>query len=231
VAGARVSVEHVARAYGQALVLDDVSFAVEPGELVALTGPSGSGKTTLLQLIGSLDRPTKGRITVDDVSVGEISHPAEFRRSTVGFVFQLHYLLPALSAHDNVELPMLAAHVPRRERAGRALELLEEVGLGDRAGSRPADLSGGERQRVAIARALAGHPRLILADEPTGSLDSVASGKVWQLLSDVRESRGTTVIIASHDLTLDEHADRSLRLLDGRMVPSVDEPLAREGIA
>lgn len=230
-AGARVSVEHVARAYGQALVLDDVSFAVEPGELVALTGPSGSGKTTLLQLIGSLDRPTKGRITVDEVSVGEISHPAEFRRSTVGFVFQLHYLLPALSAHENVELPMLAAHVPRRERARRALELLEEVGLRDRASSRPADLSGGERQRVAIARALANYPRLILADEPTGSLDSVASGKVWQLLSDVRESRGTTVIIASHDLTLDEHADRSLRLLDGRMVPPVDEPLAREGIA
>ena len=116
-AGARVLVEGVSRAYGPAVVLDNVSFTVEPGELVALTGPSGSGKTTLLQLIGSLDRPTSGRILVDDISVGELSHPAEFRRATVGFVFQLHYLLPALSAQANVELPMLAARLPRRQRA------------------------------------------------------------------------------------------------------------------
>jgi putative ABC transport system ATP-binding protein len=212
-------------------VLDDVSFAVEPGELVALTGPSGSGKTTLLQLIGSLDRPTNGRILVDDISVGELSHPAEFRRATVGFVFQLHYLLPALSAHENVELPMVAGRVPRRERAERALELLDEVGLADRARALPADLSGGERQRVAIARALAGRPRLILADEPTGSLDTVASGKIWELLSDLRRRRGTTVIVASHDLTLAEHTDRSLRLLDGRMVPPAEGQLAPEGVA
>jgi putative ABC transport system ATP-binding protein len=231
VPGARVLAEHVSRAYGRALVLDDVSFAVEPGELVALTGPSGSGKTTLLQLIGSLDRPTNGRILVDDISVGELSHPAEFRRATVGFVFQLHYLLPALSAHENVELPMVAGRVPRRERAERALELLDEVGLADRARALPADLSGGERQRVAIARALAGRPRLILADEPTGSLDTVASGKIWELLSDLRRRRGTTVIVASHDLTLAEHTDRSLRLLDGRMVPPAEGQLAPEGVA
>lgn len=229
--GARVLAEHVSRAYGRALVLDDVSFAVEPGQLVALTGPSGSGKTTLLQLIGSLDRPTNGRIMVDDISVGELSHPAEFRRATVGFVFQLHYLLPALSAHENVELPLVAARVPRRERAERALELLDEVGLAGRARARAADLSGGERQRVAIARALAGRPRLILADEPTGSLDTVASGKIWELLSDLRTRRGTTVIVASHDLTLEEHTDRSLRLLDGRMVPPAEGQLTPEGVA
>jgi putative ABC transport system ATP-binding protein len=229
-AGARVAAEHVSRAYGRALVLDDVSFVVEPGELVALTGPSGSGKTTLLQLLGSLDRPTKGRIQVDEISVGELSHPAEFRRSTVGFVFQLHYLLPALSAQENVELPLVAARVSRRERAERAVELLEEVGLADRARARPADLSGGERQRVAIARALAGRPRLILADEPTGSLDSVASRKVWELLRDVSSSRGTTVIIASHDATLAEHSDRALRLADGHLIPPVEERLAREGV-
>jgi putative ABC transport system ATP-binding protein len=231
VRGARVLAEHVSRAYGRALVLDDVSFAVEPGQLVALTGPSGSGKTTLLQLIGSLDRPTNGRILVDDVSVGELSHPAEFRRATVGFVFQLHYLLPALSAHENVELPLVAARVPRRERAERALELLDEVGLAGRARARAADLSGGERQRVAIARALAGRPRLILADEPTGSLDTVASGKIWELLSDLRTRRGTTVIVASHDLTLEEHTDRSLRLLDGRVVPPAEGQLTPEGVA
>ena len=230
-AGASVLVEHVSRAYGPALVLDDVSFAVEPGELVALTGPSGSGKTTLLQLIGSLDRPTSGRILVDDVSVGELSHPAGFRRSTVGFVFQLHHLLPDLSAQQNVELPMLAARVSRRERAERTLELLDEVGLADRARDRPADLSGGERQRVAIARALGGFPRLILADEPTGSLDTVASRRIWELLADLRARRGTTVIVASHDATLAEHADRPLRLIDGRMVPPVEEQLAPEGVA
>ncbi len=224
-------VEHVSRAYGRAVVLDDVSFVVEPGELVALTGASGSGKTTLLQLIGSLDCPTSGSIRVDDVSVQELSRPAQFRRDTVGFVFQLHHLLPALSAQQNVELPMVAAHVPRRERADRAIELLREVGLADRARDQPADLSGGERQRVAIARALVGQPPLILADEPTGSLDSVASRKVWELLGDVRSRRGTTVIIASHDATLAEHSDRALRLVDGRLTASVERPLTRERAA
>jgi putative ABC transport system ATP-binding protein len=222
--GARVLVEHVSRAYDRALVLDDVSFAVESGELVALAGASGSGKTTLLQLIGSLDRPTRGSIHVDDIAVDQLSHPARFRRDTVGFVFQLHYLLPALSAQQNVELPMVAARVPRRERARRSLDLLEEVGLADRAHDPPADLSGGERQRVAIARALGGQPRLILADEPTGSLDSVASQRVWELLGQVRTRRGATVIVASHDPSLTEHADRTLRLVDGRLVPQVPRP-------
>lgn len=229
--GARVVIDHVSRAYGQSVVLSDVSFVIEPGELVALTGPSGSGKTTLLQLIGSLDRPTAGRILVDDVSVGELTRPALFRRETVGFVFQLHYLLPALTVEQNVELPLVAARVPRRERVQRALELLEEVGLGKHAGAVPADLSGGERQRVAIARALAGRPRLILADEPTGSLDSVASRKVWDLLGEVRARHGTTVIIASHDATLAERVDRALRLMDGRLVSPAQPERTREEVA
>jgi putative ABC transport system ATP-binding protein len=222
--GARVLVEHVSRSYGRALVLDDISFVVEPGELVALSGPSGSGKTTLLQLIGSLDRPTSGSIHVDDIAVDQLSHPARFRRDTVGFVFQLHYLLPALSVQQNVELPMVAARVPRHERTTRSLELIEEVGLAGRAHALPADLSGGERQRVAIARALAGQPRLILADEPTGSLDSVASERVWELLNQVRDSRGATVIVASHDPSLTEHADRTIQLSDGHLVPQVPRP-------
>jgi ABC-type lipoprotein export system ATPase subunit len=229
--GARVVIDHVSRAYGRSVVLNDVSFVVEPGELIALTGPSGSGKTTLLQLIGSLDRPSSGAIFVDDVSVGELTRPAHFRRETVGFVFQLHYLLPALTVQQNVELPLVAARVPRRERASRSLELLEEVGLGTRASDLPADLSGGERQRVAIARALAGRPRLILADEPTGSLDSVASRRVWDLLGEVRARRGTTVIIASHDATLVERVDRALRLMDGRLVPPGEPQRAREEVA
>jgi ABC-type lipoprotein export system ATPase subunit len=221
----------VSRAYGRALVLDNVSFEVDPGELVALAGASGSGKTTLLQLIGSLDRPTGGSIHVDDVVVEELAHPAHFRRETVGFVFQLHHLLPGLSAQQNVELPMVAAGLGRHERAGRSLELLDEVGLADRARALPSDLSGGERQRVAIARALGGQPRLILADEPTGSLDSVASQRVWELLGEVRSNRGTTIIVASHDPSLTEHADRALHLVDGRLMPPLDHPQAARGTA
>jgi ABC-type lipoprotein export system ATPase subunit len=217
VAGARVSAERVSRAYGQTEVLREVSFVIEPGEVVLLTGPSGSGKTTLLQLIGSLDRPTSGRILVDDIDVGALSRPALFRRSTVGFVFQLHYLLPTLNALQNVELPMAAARVPHRERADRARVLLEEVGMGAFAQRLPSDLSGGERQRVAIARALANNPRLVLADEPTGSLDTGASRRIGELLNTVRENRGTTVVIASHDAALRDHADRSLTLIDGRL--------------
>jgi putative ABC transport system ATP-binding protein len=217
-AGAHVTVDHVSRVYGRAIVLDDVSFVVEPGELVALTGASGSGKTTLLQLIGSLDRPTKGSIHVDDVAVEKLAHPAHFRREVVGFVFQLHHLLGTLTAQQNVELPMIAAHLGRRERAQRTLELLDEVGLGGRARDLPANLSGGERQRVAIARALAGRPRLLLADEPTGALDSVASAEMWKLLGDIRSRHGTTVIIATHDVSLAEQADRALELADGRLV-------------
>jgi putative ABC transport system ATP-binding protein len=148
-----------------------------------------------------------------------LTHPAQFRREVVGFVFQMHHLLMALTAQENVELPLLAAGIARRERAERALQLLGEVGLAERSRALPADLSGGERQRVAIARALSGQPRLILADEPTGSLDSVASRRVWQLLRDMRDRHGTTVLIASHDTSLIEYADRALRLVDGRLVP------------
>ncbi len=216
-AGARVVVEHVSRRYRDTLVLSGVNLELEPGELVSLTGPSGSGKTTLLQLIGSLDRPSEGRITVDGVSVGELKAPAEYRRSTVGFVFQLHYLLPGLTARQNVELPMAATRARRQERSRRALELLAEVGLSGRADDLPAELSGGERQRVAIARALANRPRLLLADEPTGALDSGASIRIWDLLDASRKRHGTTVLIASHDPTLAEHADWTIHLEDGRI--------------
>ncbi len=225
--GARLVVDHVSRAYGSTFALEDVSLVVEAGELVALTGASGSGKTTLLQLIGSLDRPTKGSIRVDDIAVERLTHPARFRRDTVGFVFQLHHLLPTLTAQQNVELPMIAARLGHAERASRSLELLSEVGLAGRARDLPANLSGGERQRVAIARALAGQPRLILADEPTGALDSVASREMWRLLGQIRARRGTTVIIASHDPSLVEHADRVLELADGRLV----EPMQRSARA
>ncbi len=229
--GARVIAEHVTRAYGASVVLDDVSFVVEPGELIALTGASGSGKTTLLQLLGSLDRPTSGSIIVGDTAVHRLSRPARFRRETVGFVFQLHHLLPTLTVSQNVQLPLVAAGVRRRERSRRALELLGEVGLADRDRALPGDLSGGERQRVAIARALAGEPQLLLADEPTGALDSVASERVWRLLVAARERHGTTVIVASHDSMLAEHADRGLSLVDGRLVSGSSDGGAGEEAA
>jgi putative ABC transport system ATP-binding protein len=200
---------------------------VAPGELIALTGPSGSGKTTLLQLIGSLDRPTNGSIHVDDTAIETLKRAARFRRDVVGFVFQLHHLLPSLSVQQNVELPLIAGHVPRHQRTERSLQLLAEVGLADRAKNLPSDLSGGERQRVAVARALAGRPTLLLADEPTGALDSVASELIWQLLLDVRQSYGTTIIVASHDVTLLERADRELSLIDGRLAAD-RRPIARE---
>ena len=230
--GSRVVVEHVNRAHGDTQILRDVSFQIEPGELVALTGPSGSGKTTLLQLIGSLDRPTSGRIFVDDIAVDALRRPSRFRRDVVGFVFQLHHLLPSLTVQENVELTMVAAHVPRRERHARTQELLDEVELSGRDRALPADLSGGERQRVAIARAIAGRPRLILADEPTGSLDSAASERIWKLLVSVRERHGTTILIASHDPSLREHADHGLSIIDGRVSAAEDAPeFDREGIA
>ncbi len=215
--GSHIVLDRVSRAHGDAQILRDVSFTIEPGELVALTGPSGSGKTTLLQLIGALDRPTAGTIMVDDIPVHALRHPALYRREVVGFVFQLHHLLPALTVQDNVELTMVAAHVGRRERHIRAGELLDEVGLPDRNRALPQDLSGGERQRVAIARALAGHPRLLLADEPTGALDSASSSHIWEVLSAVREHHGTTILVASHDPSLMDHADRGITIADGRV--------------
>jgi ABC-type lipoprotein export system ATPase subunit len=216
-AGASVAVESVSHAYGDAEVLHDVDLVIAPGELVALVGPSGSGKSTLLHLMGSLDTPTQGRILVDDVDVGRLRRPADFRRTTVGFVFQQHFLLPALTVAQNVELPMAAARVSPRERRVRSRELLEDVGLLGRDASLPSELSGGERQRVAVARALSNRPKLLLADEPTGSLDSVASQQIWRLIDRLRRRDGTTAIVASHDRQADAYADRSLLLVDGRL--------------
>ncbi|MGC9221049.1 MAG: ABC transporter ATP-binding protein [Solirubrobacteraceae bacterium] len=214
-AGAKVRLKDVCRDFGYTPVIRDVSFTVEPGCVVALTGPSGAGKTTLLQMIGSLDRPSSGSIYVDEVAVNALRDPVRYRRETVGFVFQLHHLLPQLTVRDNVELPMVASHVHKHTRHERSAELLEAVGLDARSGALPADLSGGERQRVAIARALAGRPRLILADEPTGSLDGDSAARVWALLVQARDRFGSTVIVASHDESLMSHVDRELTIVDG----------------
>ena len=202
---------------GRIQALRDVSLRLEPGELVALTGPSGSGKSTLLQLIGGLDHPDSGDVRVDGVSVPGLAHPARFRRDVIGFVFQLHHLLPHLSARANVELAMIGTGRGKAERSDRAIQLLGEVGLGDRADARPSELSGGERQRIAVARAVANEPRLLLADEPTGALDTVSGARVLDLMETMRHRRGTTMLVVSYDPAVAERAGRELRLTDGRL--------------
>ena len=195
--------------------LEDVSFSVEPGELVSLTGSSGSGKSTLLNLIGALDRPDAGSIVVGGEALESLEDAAAYRAGTIGFVFQSHHLVPTLTAAENVQLPMFGRGLGRHEREARAFGLLEEVGLHDRVHARPPVLSGGERQRVAIARALANEPRLLLADEPTGALDSATSGQVLDLLQRLRAERGMTVLLVTNDDHVAARADRTLRLRDG----------------
>ena len=222
-AGADVRVEHAGRRYGSIEALRDVSLHVAPGELLVVTGRSGSGKSTLLNLIGGLDQPTSGRILIDGREIWREPGAPRHRREVVGFVFQQHHLLVNLTARANVEVALIGAGVHRRERRERALGLLEEVGLAKRADHEPAALSGGERQRVAIARALANEPRLLLADEPTGAVDSLTSQRVLDLLAEVRARRGMTVIVVSYDPQVGERADRMVTVTDGvLMQPATD---------
>jgi putative ABC transport system ATP-binding protein len=220
VSGAEVVVANVGKTFdgGRIVALADVSLDVSPGELVSLTGPSGSGKSTLLNLIGALDEPDVGTITVDGMRLDGVDACA-YRAETVGFVFQFHHLIPTISALDNVQVPMLGRGRDRAERERAAREFLAEVGLARRADAVPATLSGGERQRVAIARALANGPRLLLADEPTGALDSETGAQVLALLQRLRAERGMTVLLVTNDDDVAATADRTLRLRDGRLTP------------
>jgi ABC-type lipoprotein export system ATPase subunit len=220
--GAEVVLEHVRRVRGSVVAVADVSLHLASGECVALTGPSGSGKSTLLSAIGGLSRPDAGTVLVD----GRAPHEhdgglAGYHRDVVGFVFQLHHLLPMLSAQANVEVPLVAAGLSRAQRRARSAELLDEVGLADRMDHLPGELSGGERQRVAVARALANEPRLLLADEPTGALDSANSERVLELLDAVRARRGMTMLVVTHDPAIAARADRTLAMLDGRIAAPV----------
>ena len=215
--GVPVIVENVVKSYGPIVALRGVSLTVSGGEFLAIRGPSGAGKSTLLNLIGTLDRPDSGTITVGGKPVPPPREAVEFRRRLVGFVFQDHLLLPYLSAQSNVETPLLATGVARHERVRRARELLTEVGLIERARHLPSELSAGERQRVAIARALANAPLLLLADEPTGALDSAAGDRVLDVLAAMRDRHGMTLIIASHDPAVPARADRVTTLVDGRL--------------
>jgi putative ABC transport system ATP-binding protein len=216
--GAEVVVDHVFRSFedGTISALADVSFRIGEGELVAVTGPSGCGKSTLLNLIGALDRPDSGEIDVAGKRVSDVDG-ADYRASVVGFVFQFHNLIPTLTASENVQLPMLGRGLARGERVTRARGLLDEVGLSERRSAYPATLSGGERQRVALARALANEPRLLLADEPTGALDTATGGLIVELLQRVRAERGTTILLVTNDPEVARAADRTLPIRDGRI--------------
>jgi ABC-type lipoprotein export system ATPase subunit len=213
---------NLSRSYdrGRILAVAEVSVSVSPGESVAVMGQSGSGKSTLLNLLCGLDRPDSGRVLVDGREPGSRRAWAEVRARRIGMVFQAFNLLPTLSARENVEIPMFGVVAGARARSRRALSLLEEVGLGARASHRPTELSGGERQRVAIARSLANDPALLLADEPTGSLDSKTAVVILALLDDLMRSRGLALVVVTHDAQIAARAGRQLHMLDGRLVPN-----------
>lgn len=197
--------------------LDGVNLQIADGEFLAVMGPSGSGKSTLLNLIGALDRPTEGSVKVNGQDLAEVKDLDRFRAREIGFVFQLHNLIPTLTARENVEVPMQGIGVPGDRRRQRALELLHLVGLGERVDFLPSQLSGGERQRVAIARALANDPALILADEPTGNLDSTAGADIVRLFARLNREQGKTIIIVTHDPVVALSAQRIITLRDGKI--------------
>ncbi|RYG66657.1 ABC transporter ATP-binding protein [bacterium] len=199
--------------------LDGVDIEVKKGEFVALVGPSGSGKSTLLSLLGGLDKPTGGQIEVGDISLGGANEKqlVKYRRERVGFIFQSFNLLVTRSAVENVETPLILAEVKPKERRKRALELLEEVGLAARANHKPNELSGGEMQRVAVARSLANKPQLLLADEPTGNLDSQTGQGILDMLRYAVATQGVTLVMVTHDMHVASYADRIVHMLDGKI--------------
>lgn len=206
---------------GQVQALRHVSFQIAPGDFVAITGPSGCGKTTLLQLLGALDRPTSGVLRYQGGSIADSSDPAAYRAREIGFIFQAFHLLPTFSALENVQIPMFETTRTRLERQDRAMTLLKAVGLENRFNHLPSMLSGGERQRVAIARSLANDPSVLLADEPTGNLDSENAEIVLDLIVKIHKEHQMTVVLVTHDLDIARRASRILRMKDGQIVSDI----------
>jgi ABC-type lipoprotein export system ATPase subunit len=213
------------RIYGngeEVRALDGVSLEIQAGAIVAIIGPSGSGKSTLLHLLGALDRPTSGRILINGQDLAQVKNLDRFRNQTVGFVFQLHNLIPTLNAQENVEVPLYEQKISRQERHKKAQELLTLVGLGDRLKHLPGQLSGGQRQRVAVARALVNDPALVLADEPTGELDAETSAEIMQMMHRLNDDLGTTFIIVTHDPAVARQTDRIIALDSGKIAHQHD---------
>jgi putative ABC transport system ATP-binding protein len=229
-----VKLENLEKSYrlGRTTVeaLRGVSLTLHEGEFMVVMGPSGSGKTTLLNLIGTLDKPTSGRAMIDGEDIAKMNDKqlTRLRRYKIGFVFQFHNLIPVLTALENVQLPLLTAGLGHKMSEVRANELLGRVGLRDRTDHLPDELSGGEQQRVAIARALANHPRIILADEPTGDLDTKTGSEVVQIMYAMAKEERTAVVVVTHDPIIAERADRLLEMRDGRIVETMHEPSSKE---
>ena len=215
---------------GKIKALNGISLKIEDGEFVSIIGPSGSGKSTLLNMLGALDVPDSGSITVAGQDLTRNRKLNIFRGEKIGFIFQLHNLIPNISVRENIEIPMYTQKMSSKEMKNRALELLDGVGLRDKADILPSKLSGGERQRVAIARALANRPSIILADEPTGSLDSKTSSKILKQLIKLHQDENVTLIIVTHDMDVAKLADRVVEVLDGEIVSAGDESLINNRI-
>ncbi|MDE3148859.1 MAG: ABC transporter ATP-binding protein [Acidobacteriota bacterium] len=216
-----LEVRSVCKSYdeGRIEALRGVDLSIAPGEYVAISGPSGSGKSTLLHLLGGLDSPTKGEVLFRNASLGADIDLDTYRSQSVGFIFQAFHLMPTLRAVENVQLPMLGLNRRGIDRAARARDLLREMGLEHRTSQYPNQLSAGERQRVAIARALANDPEILLADEPTGNLDSVNSGRIMEILTGIQKQRGMTLIVVTHDNAVAHAAARQIRIRDGKVEP------------
>ena len=212
-----IDVKHIRKSFGSLEVLKDIDLTIQKGEIVSIVGPSGAGKTTLLQIIGTLDRPDTGSVIIDGIDTPTLSQKklSDFRNRHIGFVFQFHQLLPEFTAIENIMIPAYIAGVNTKEARRRAEELLQFMGLSDRAKHKPNELSGGEKQRVAVARALINNPDVILADEPSGSLDSKNKEELHQLFFDLRDKYGQTFVIVTHDEGLASITDRTIHMRDG----------------
>ncbi|WP_458457057.1 ABC transporter ATP-binding protein [Methanobrevibacter sp.] len=215
---------------GKIKALNGINLTIQNGEFVSIIGPSGSGKSTLLNMLGALDVPDSGSINVAGEDLNTSKKLNEFRGEKIGFIFQLHNLIPNISVVENVEIPMFTQKLSSKEMRARALKLLDDVGLKGKAEILPNKLSGGERQRVAIARALANNPSIILADEPTGSLDSKTSSKILKQLIDLHKDKNVTLIIVTHDMDVAKLADRVIEVLDGEIISAGDDSLINSKI-
>ena len=215
-----IRVENIYKSYGTLEVLKDVNLSIKKGEIVSIVGASGAGKTTLLQIIGSLDKPNSGRIFVNNVNINELKEKelSAFRNQNIGFIFQFHQLLPEFTALENVLMPALIAKENYKKAEERALDILNFLKLSDRLDHKPSELSGGEKQRVAAARALINNPAVILADEPSGSLDTKNKEELHKLFFDLRDTFGQTVVIVTHDHQLANISDRIIEMRDGRII-------------
>lgn len=223
-----IEIKGVTKSFGSLQVLKGIDLRIEKGEIVSIVGPSGAGKTTLLQILGTLDKPDSGSVVVDGIETSTLSTNklSEFRNTHLGFVFQFHQLLPEFTAIENIMIPAYIAGMKPKEARSRAEELLAFMGLSDRATHKPNELSGGEKQRVAVARALMNNPAVILADEPSGSLDSKNKEELHKLFFELRDKFGQTFVIVTHDETLATLTDRTIHLKDGRIVGEGNEDSA-----